>query len=361
LSWVYNLNKFILKDLPPDVELETKAVLKQAAVSHRHLAELKGISNNIPNQGILINTLPLLEAKDSSTIENIITTHDEIFREGLYGDFLNHPAAKEVQNYSHALHAGYNKIRETDLFTGNQILEIQERIVKDNAGFRKLPGTNLKNEQTGEVVYTPPQNEAEIIHLMRNLEQYINDDTLSDVDPLIKMAVIHFQFESIHPFYDGNGRTGRIINILYLVHKGFLDIPVLYLSRYIIRNKANYYRFLQEVRDHGNWQEWILFMLKGVEETSIQTIDLIESIRRIMQDYKVRIRKEYRFYSQDLLNNLFFHPYTKIEFLEKDLGITRQTAAKYLDELAEGGFLIKEKMGNSNFYINKPLFELFKG
>ncbi len=353
------MSQFRLRKLPPEGEIETKAILKQAAQANRRIAELKGISKTIPNQNILINTLPLLEAKDSSAIENIITTHDEIFKERLFGDSIYNPSAKEVQNYASALNIGFEKVNKIGLLTNNLLLEIQEILEKNKAGFRKLPGTDLKNERTGETVYTPPQNSEEIQQYMKNLEEFINDDAMSDLDPLVKMAVMHYQFESIHPFYDGNGRTGRILNVLYLVLKGLLDLPVLYLSRYIIQNKSEYYRLLQTVRDNQNWEEWILFMLKGVEVTSIETISLIENIRNLMQKYKTQIREKYKFYSQDLMNNLFFHPYTKIEFLENDLKITRQTAAKYLDTLAEDGFLTKERMGNSNFYINLPLFKLF--
>jgi Fic family protein len=354
------MKNYILPELPPQTDIETKAVLRQTANAHRYLAELKGISKTIPNQAILINTLPLLEAKDSSAIENIITTHDELYRESLFDDFISNPSAKEVQNYSQALRNGYEKIKATGIFTNNQILEIQANIENNNAGLRKLPGTNLKNDLTGETVYIPPQHHEDIVRLMNNLEQYINNDSTSLVDPLIKMAVIHYQFESIHPFYDGNGRTGRIINILYLVYKGLLDIPVLYLSKYIIRKKSDYYRLLQEVRDKDNWEEWILFMLQGIIETSSETVSLIQSIRILMQDYKIRIREKYKFYSQDLLNNLFFHPYTKIEFLERDLRIHRQTASKYLEELVEGGFLELEKRGKNHFYINRKLYELFR-
>ncbi|MBN1699897.1 MAG: Fic family protein [Spirochaetales bacterium] len=353
------MNNYILRELPPNVDLETKVVLKQTVLSHRYLAELKGVSKTIPNQAILINTLPLLEAKDSSAIENIITTHDEIYKETLFEDFIQSAAAKEVQNYSYALRTGYEIIKNKGLFTNSQILEIQECIEKNKAGFRKLPGTELKNGKTGKTVYVPPQNYNDVKRLMDNLEKYINDDSFHKTDMLIKMAVIHFQFESIHPFYDGNGRTGRIINILYLVYKGLLDIPVLYLSRYIIRNKDDYYNFLQEVRDKENWEEWILFMLKGIEETAKETIMLIHDIRELMQRYKHDIRAKYSFYSQDLMNNLFFHPYTKIDFLAHDLKISRQTAAKYLDILAKDGFLLKERLKKSNFYINKPLFDLF--
>ncbi len=350
-----------LPTLPPENELETKEVLLQLARSHRYLAELKGVSKTIPNQGILINTLPLLEAKDSSAIENIITTHDELYKESLFADFYQNPRAKEVQNYSRALRSGYEKLLQNKLLTNRQILDIQEEIEANRAGFRKLPGTALVNDKTGLTIYTPPDNPDEIVRLMTNLERFINDDSLSSLDPLIKMAIVHYQFESIHPFYDGNGRTGRIINILYLVLKGLLDIPVLYLSRYIIRNKDTYYRLLQTIRTESAWQEWLLFILKGVEETAQETIVLIEQVKTMMLDYKARIRSTCRCYSQELLNNLFSHPYTKIEFLEQDLGVHRQTAARYLDELVRGGFLRMEKIGKYNFYINEPLFALFSG
>ncbi|TGN09350.1 Fic family protein [Leptospira ilyithenensis] len=349
---------FVLEKLPPSFELETKAVLRKVPSAQRYLAELKGVSSSIPNQTILINALSLQEAKDSSAVENIITTDDELFKEELFPEETNHPAAKEVGNYATALRKGFALVKESKLLTGNHVLEIQEILEKNKAGYRKLPGTDLKNQLTGEVVYTPPQRLDEIEIFMKNLEAYINDDSLSEVDDLIKMAVIHYQFESIHPFYDGNGRTGRIINILYLVLKDLLTLPILYLSRYIIKNKMQYYELLQGVRDKNDWESWILFILTGVEETSKQTIETIQSIKLVMLDYKHRIRTSCKFYSQDLINNLFYHPYTKIEFIEKDLGVTRLTAAKYLEELCKQGFLKKQKMGRTNYYINLGLFQV---
>jgi len=353
------MSDFKLNLLPPDQELETRAVLKQAGRAHRFLAELKGVSKTIPNQNILIYTLPLIEAKDSSAIENIIVTLDELYKEDLFENLVKSPAAKEVRNYAAALRKGFALVKEKWLLTNNILLEVQAVIENSRAGFRKLPGTELKNEATGETIYTPPQNPDDIVSLMTNLEKFINDNDFSPCDPLVKMAVIHYQFESIHPFYDGNGRTGRILNILYLVHQGLLDIPVLYLSRYIIRNKSDYYRLLQSVRETENWEEWILYMLKGIEMTSLDTINRINKIRTLMMDYKQRIRTQFKFYSQDLLNNLFCHPYTKIEFIEKDLKVSRQTAAKYLDTLTDEGYLRKEKIGVNNFYINDPLFDIF--
>lgn len=350
---------FVLQPLPPGRDLETTAVLRQAASAHRYLAELKGVALTIPNHNILIQTLPLMEAKDSSAIENIITTHDELYREGLFDEFIQSGAAKEVQKYAQAMRTGFERIKTSGLLTNALVIELQAMIEGNNAGFRKLPGTALKNDATGETVYVPPQDPETIIVLMGNLERFINDNDFSPLDPLVKMALIHYQFESIHPFYDGNGRTGRILNILYLVNQGLLNLPVLYLSRYIIRSKGEYYRLLQDVRDRSGWEDWILYLLKGVEETSRDTIERINRIRNLMQEYKTRIRSQFRFYSQDLLNNLFCHPYTKIEFLERDLDVSRQTAAKYLDSLVTGGFLEKAKIGVQNFYINQPLFRIF--
>lgn len=349
---------FTLAPLPPAVEIETKAVLRQAAAAHRRLGELKQASGSLPNQAILINSLSLQEAKDSSAIENIITTHDDLFKEDLFPKFKVNPAAKEVRNYAVALKTGYELVLKHGLLTANHIEEIHRKLEGHKSGFRKLPGTDLKNLDTGEVVYTPPQTHQAVVDLMSNMERFINDDDFFDADLLVKMALIHYQFESIHPFYDGNGRTGRIINVLYLVLKHLLGIPVLYLSAYIIRTKGEYYRLLQAVRDEGAWEAWVLYMLKAVEETSIETVDLIQGIKAAMQRYKHEIRDQFKFYSQDLINNLFFHPYTKIGFLMEDLGVTRLTATRYLDELAKAGFLKKEKVGRSNYYINLALFGL---
>ncbi len=348
----------MLKKLPVEKDIETKRVLKKLASAHRALAELKGAVSTIPNENILINTLGLQEAKDSSAIENIITTHDDIYKADLNFESFKSLNAKEVQNYISALKKGFALISGKKVLTNNDIIEIQSELEKNKAGFRKLPGTALKNTTTGETVYTPPQEYATILDLMANLEQFINDDTMSDFDPLVKMAIIHYQFESIHPFYDGNGRTGRIINVLYLVMKDLLNLPILYLSRYIILNKADYYKLLQEIRETGNWENWLLFMLDGIEQISIETIALIAKIRDLIFEYKNILRDNYKFYSQDLLNNLFKHPYTKIEFVERDLGVSRITAAKYLNDLAKDGLLRKEKLGTGNYYINERLMNL---
>jgi len=324
-----------LLPLPLDWDVETKRVLKSLPSAHAALAELKGIASTMPNQSILINTLGLQEAKDSSAIENIITTHDDLYKSELNLDSYKSLNAKEVQNYIAATKTGFDLISKTGLLTNRIVLKIQEVLEGNKAGFRKLPGTTLKNTSTGEVIYTPPQDPEEIKDLMTNLEKFINDKESSDFDPLVKMAVIHYQFESIHPFYDGNGRTGRIINILYLIQEKLQDLPILYLSSYIIKNKSDYYRLLQEVRTKNNWEGWLLFMIKAVDQTSRETIDLIIKIRELMMNYKRTLRDNYKFYSQDLLNNLFKHPYTKIEFIQRDLNVSRITAANYLNQLAD--------------------------
>lgn len=333
---------------------DTPAILKKLASSSRALAELKGIASSIPNQGILINTLGLQEAKDSSEIENIVTTHDELFKDDVLPAAFANPAAKEVLRYRQALRLGFDQVRQTGLLTTNHIIAIQCELERNNAGFRKLPGTALKNG-SGETVYTPPQEPAEIEALMSNLERFINDPGRFTADPLIKMALIHHQFESIHPFYDGNGRTGRILNVLYLVKEGLLDVPVLYLSSHIVRTKADYYRLLQTVRENDTWEDWVLYMLDAVEQTAGQTITTIHAIKTALFDYKHRIRAGFKFYSQDLINNLFTHPYTKIEFVQRDLKVSRLTATKYMDALADGGFVQKHKVGRSNYYINVAL------
>ena len=348
-----------IERLPFEQDIETKVVLKKLARAHQALAELKGIAATIPNESIIINTLALQEAKDSSAIENIITTHDDLYCSDSHARYFVNVAAKEVHNYATALRNGFEQVKRTDLLTSNDILAIQGFIEENNAGFRKQAGTTLKNAVTGEVIYTPPQHPDDIIAFMNNLECFINDDELCDWDSLTKMAVIHHQFESIHPFYDGNGRTGRIINILYLVKQGLLKIPILYLSRYINQHKTQYYQLLQSTRDTRDWSQWLLFMLDGVEQTANETVVLIEQIKAMMQAFKYKMRIELpKIYSQGLLNNLFRHPYTKIDFVMQELAVSRITATRYLDELAQIELLEKRKIGRENFYINTALFDL---
>ena len=352
---------YALPALPPPVELETPAVLRAVAHAHRHLAELKGRAASIPNQAILIDTLALQEAKASSEIENIVTTQDELFQLGFDVDGPGSPAAKEVASYRDALKRGFDSLHQTQgLLTNNTIIEMFQVLKHTTEEFRSTPGTALKNDRSGKIVYVPPQDRREIATAMTALERFINDDGASDLDPLVKMAVIHHQFESIHPFSDGNGRIGRILNVLYLTRVGLLEIPILYLSRYVTTNKGEYYRLLQAVRDGGEWEAWVLYMLRAVAETSIQTLELIEGMRELMSSYKRRMRGEYpKLYSQDLLNNLFRHPYTRIEYVQDELGVSRQTAARYLDQLASAGFVEKHQQWRNNYYVNAPLVALF--
>jgi Fic family protein len=350
-----------LKSLPFAEDIESARVLRKLTKAHQALAELKGVVAGIPNQSILISTLSLQEAKDSSAIENIITTQDDLYRSDSLAQHFVSVAAKEVHSYATALRNGFEQVKRTGLLTHNDILEIQACVEQNRAGLRKLPGTALVNDLTGATVYTPPQHPDEIVALMSNLERFINDDEMCSWDPLTKMAVIHHQFESIHPFYDGNGRTGRIVNILYLVQQGLLGSPVLYLSRYINQHKSDYYRLLQATRDTGDWTDWLLFMLDGVEQTSHQTTALITAIVALMQRHKNALREQLpRIYSQDLINNLFRHPYTKIEFVMTELLVHRNTASRYLDELVRIGLLSRHKLGKENFYLNNALFELLR-
>lgn len=345
------------KPLPYHVELETLKVLKILPEAHRALAELKGVAQSIPRQDILINTLAIQEAKDSSEIENIVTTHDEVYKASIEVENITSSQAKEVQNYVSAMKKGYELVKQYNCLSLNHIKQIQEILEKNTAGFRKVSGTNLKNQRTGEVVYTPPQNFKDIQDLMANLERYINEDEKLNVDHLIKLAVFHFQFESIHPFYDGNGRTGRILNILYLIQYNLLDTPILYLSRYIVQHKSDYYRLLQEVRDKNNWEDYIVFMVTAITQTSKETLDMVRNIKDAMASFKIVLRSNYKFYSQDLLNHFYKQPYTKIEFLEKELGVSRVTAATYLNQLASDGHLQKFKIGRANYYVNPTVLK----
>lgn len=351
---------YAIPDLPPPNLAETVPVLREAARAHRFLAELKGRAGTIPNQGILIDTLSLQEAKASSEIENIVTTQDELFQASLYPDRPASPEAKEVALYNEALKCGFYNLHHTQgLLTNNSIIEMFRILKRTTEEFRMTPGTALKNEARGEIVYVPPQAHDEIIRHMTALERFINTPDERELDPLIRMAIIHHQFESIHPFSDGNGRIGRIINVLYLAQQRLLDIPILYLSRYITGHKPDYYRHLQSVRDTGNWEPWLLYMLRAIGSTAADTLELIEGIRLLMADYKARLRTHHpRLYSQDLLNNLFRHPYTRIEFIQNELRVTRQTAARYLDQLALGGLLLKQQAGRNNYYVNAPLVQL---
>lgn len=349
--------------LPLAFDVETKEILKQLSKSRSALAELKGFARIIPNEVILISTLTLQEAKDSSAVENIVTTHDELYKADLNAkDYIVSASTKEVLNYREAIQVGFNLVKGRDLLTNGVLKQIQERLEGNKAGFRTTSGTSLKDEQ-GNIIYVPPQDADTINNLMANLERFINDEEMADLDPLIKTAIIHHQFESIHPFYDGNGRTGRIVCILFLVVNGLLDLPILYLSRYITQNKMEYYRLLQAVRDSNgavaDWQAWVLFMLKGIEVTAAHTITIVNGINRLMAEYKTVLRPEFgKSYRHDLLNHLFFHPYTKIDHTTEALGVTRMTASAYLDKIVKLGLLGKVKVGRVNYYINGKLVDL---
>jgi len=357
------MSKYEIPELPLKFDLENKAILKQASLAHRQLAELKGVAHTIPNEEILISTLTLQEAKDSSEVESIVTTQDDLYRYEIRAEnFEKSPASKEVLKYREAIRAGFAELRKGMPLTCNLVQQVQSVLVGNTAGFRKVPGTELR-DNFGHVIYQPPQDGNEVVRYMGNLEEFINRSEMADWDPLVRLAVIHHQFESIHPFYDGNGRTGRIVCILFLIVNGLLDLPILYLSRYITQNKTEYYRRLQSVRDSKGameeWQSWILFMLKGIEETAAHTITIVNGINRLMSEYKAALRPEFgKSYRHELLNHLFFHPYTKIDHTMEALGVTRKTASAYLEKIVKLGLLEKVKVWKSNYYINRKLTNL---
>ena len=354
--------------LPLTVNLETVEIYKALALANRNLAELKGLATSIPNQGILIDSLSLQEAKASSEIENIVTTQDDLFRGEVSMSQMASGPTKEVALYRDAMRLGWTNLLENEGNLTNRSLIQQFQLLKQaDSEFRSTGGTVLRNDKE-EIIYVPPQVPDEIKRHMSALEKFINVDDESELDSIIKMAIIHHQFESIHPFFDGNGRIGRMLNVLYLVRTGLLDTPILYLSRYITNNKAEYYRSLQNVRDASTpdaltdaWQAWILYMLVAVAETAKTSVLLVHGIRQQMVTMKTSIRdgELRKIYSQDLINNLFRHPYTRIEFIEQDLSVSRKTAAKYLEQLSDAGILKKIREGRNSYYVNHQLVELF--
>jgi Fic family protein len=340
-----------------EYDLKTSRILEALNEASRSLAELKGFANSIPNQHILINAITINEAKDSSAIENIVTTHDSIYKVLTESGFKEE-AAKEVVNYRSAIWRGYEIIKDKGFISTNILVEIQSMIEPSKIGIRKTPRTNLVNSLTGKIIYTPPQSETEIRDLLKNLEEYMNNME-DEIDPLIKMALIHYQFESIHPFYDGNGRTGRILNVLYLILNNLLDSPILYLSNYINKNKSDYYKLFTEFRENNNYEDWIIYILKGIEETSKNTIELIKKIQEEMESYKNEfIDKLPKIYSDELLDSLFYEVYTRINYIEDRCNVTRQTASSYLNQLVEVGLLEYEKVGRESIYKNTRLIEL---
>jgi Fic family protein len=343
--------------LPPRVQVETEAVLKRAIGAARALAELKGLGQTIPNQAMLVDSLVLQEAKDSSAIENIFTTNDVLFRS--YAARTSHvdPATKEVLRYREALWNGFESLKVWPVLSTNLLITIIQTIMGDDAGIRNIPGTAIVNGATGETIYMPPEGEDVLRDKLANLEQFMHAD--DKMEPLVKLALIHYQFEAIHPFADGNGRTGRILGILFLTYTGLLELPVLYLSRYIIEHKHDYYVLLRGVTERGEWEPWILYILDAVEQMSIVTRDRILAIRALMQWTMERVNKELpKIYSKELVELLFRQPYTKGQFIV-DAGIAkRQTAAEYLKALEAIGVLKGQRVSKETLYLNVGLYEL---
>lgn len=344
--------------LPPGVDVETKAVLKKTITAGRALAELKGLGETIPDQALLIDSLILQEAKASSEIENILTTNDALFRAFTAQTSQIDPATKEVLRYREALWKGLDDLKLKPVLSTNLFVGIVQTIKGNQGGIRRVPGTTIANANSGEVIYTPPEGEEVIRDKLKNVEEFIHAD--DDIDPLIKLALIHYQFEAIHPFSDGNGRTGRIINILYLISRGLLDLPVLYISKFVIDHKNDYYRLLREVTEKYLWEPWVLYMLDAVENTALFTRDRIVAIRALMVETMERARRELppRVYSKELIELLFRKPYTKGQFLV-DAGIAkRQVAAEYLRELEKTGIVESHKTGKEVLYLNVGLYDL---
>lgn len=341
--------------LPPASEFESKAVLKACIPARAALAELKQAGELLPNQGLLINLLPLLEAQGSSEIENIVTTTDKLFRFA-QEDSQADPMTKEALRYRTALRSGYEQLIDRPLCT-NTALEICSTIKSVQRDIRKVPGTTLSNQASGKVIYTPPVGEAVIRTLLSNWEAFLHAN--DDIDPLIKMAIGHYQFEAIHPFTDGNGRTGRVINILYLIEQGLLSLPILYLSRYIVKNKRDYYKLLLNVTQEQQWQEWIMFMLKAVESTSRWTTAKIAAIRELIAYTTEHVRRQLpQIYSHELIDIIFEQPYSRIQYLvEQDIA-KRQTASAYLKQLADIGVLHEIKAGKEKLFVHPKLIQL---
>ncbi len=348
------------KLLPEREKIETIRILRQESKSAAALAELKGIAKSIPNQSILINAIVLQEAKDSSEIENIITSQDKLYKALSINSAKTDPRTKEVINYRQALFFAYNILQKQEFISVNDIILIQKQLEENSAGIRALPGTVLKNEKTGEVIYVPPQGKDEILELMDNFIHHYNVNE-NNISPLTLMAVLHAQFESIHPFYDGNGRTGRILNILYLIMNRLLDVPILYHSSYIIENKSDYYRTLNKINKSNEWEDFIVFMLKSIEKTSKHTIKKIKLILDLLDKHIQKVRKEApKIYKKELLEIIFEQPYCKIEMIVKKLGVERKAASRYLQELEKIALLTSVKIGRENLYINTELMEILK-
>lgn len=349
-----------LQNLPPKADLETPEIFRLTIKANKLLAELKGYCQTLPNPILLLNTIVLQESKESSAIENIVTTQDELYKATLHiTDRIKNPAAKEVIQYREAMYWGLEQITQTGLITTNVLVGIMQKLRDTDDNIRKNPGTKLANPSTKDIVYTPPEGESIIRAKLAALETFINDDSYSDLDSLIKMALIHYQFEAIHPFSDGNGRTGRILNVLYLVNKDLLGLPILYLSRYIIQNKPDYYRLLREVTENENWVDWIKFVIKGVGETAEMTLKKINTILQLKNNAQPIIKEALKSsYSKELVDLLYSFPYIKTSVLEDHDIAKRQTAAEYLKKIEKAGLLSSVKIGKEVYYINQGLMKV---
>ncbi len=342
--------------LPPAFEIESRAVLKQVVLSRAALAALKQAAELIPNQTMLINTIPILEAKDSCEIENIVTTADKLFQFAQSQGGVADAATKEALRYRTALYAGFESLARRPLCTATAV-EICRTIKAAEMGVRSVPGTQLANAATGQIIYTPPEGEARLRDMLANWERFLHEQV--ELDPLVRMAVAHYQFEAIHPFIDGNGRTGRVLNILYLIQAGLLSLPILYLSRHIIANKADYYRLLLDVTREGAWEPWVLFMLRAVEETARWTTDKILAVRDLSDSAAAFVRKRLpKIYSRELVDAIFEQPYCRIANLV-DKGVAqRQAASRYLQDLVSIGMLREVKIGKEKLFIHPRLMQL---
>lgn len=344
--------------LPPHYDLEQKEILKKAISANKALAELRGWSFNQANPLLLLQSIALQEAKSSNEIENIVTTNDELYQAFAAPlDKSISPAAKEVLHYKEATWYGYNKLSADYPLTINLFVDLFRIVKQRDDGLRQLPGTVLRNAMN-EVVYTPPDNAGDIMRLLSNLEKYINTSD-DGIDPLIKLAVIHYQFECIHPFPDGNGRVGRIINVLYLIQEKLLSFPILYLSSYIIKHKSDYYCALKGVTEDGDWLTWVLYILDAVEQMSMDTLRAIKGIHTAQSEMTERVKANApKIYSKELIDLLFEQPYCKISFLVERGIAKEQTASRYLRQLTELGELDRIKRGRENYYINKSLWRI---
>lgn len=359
-QWQAHIPYNDLPNLPPKQDIETKAILKHCIAARAALAQLKQAAELIPNQSMLINTLPIMEARASSEIENIVTTTDKLFQSlQLDSDNID-PATKEALQYRNAIFQGFQSLADFPLCTKTAILVCNAIKQPHEMTIRRISGTALKNGVTGKTIYTPPESESVIRDKLANWEKFIHES--DDLDPLIIMAIAHYQFEAIHPFTDGNGRTGRVLNGLLLIDKGLLSLPILYLSCYIIENKADYYQFLLRVTSEQDWESWIIYILKGVRETADWTVSKINAIRQLFEQTRQYVQQHApHIYTHELLNLLFEQPYTRIANLESAGIAKRQTSSKYLKELNDLGVLNEIQIGRDKLFINPRLMSLLRG